>query len=221
MMHLLVKEFKKKFLICVISIVMFSCASYEAKLIEPLQESFVPFPVSSCQSNEGGIQWRLSEGKTEVEGQADWISDHEGGWVFEVVDPWGQIHLSVKHSQLEPLSITPKTGFKSQVKKGFFVINDHKIPIKPNEVACFLEGTIPQTWLIHMWKTPKGSWIYKDGSRKIKISKKKWGWKVKVKWPVLWGLWSQKMIWKIKQDSQSFSKIKVQDYKFEWRNLED
>ena len=208
--------FKKNWMIWVNAFALVGCVSYQPGNHLGLSENDVNFPVGQCVGQEGGVRWKYVEDDRQLHGEAEWIVDQEGRWIFEVIDAWGQTHARLS-SQENKIQVHPKSLVELKLADDFIVIDDNWVGIRSKEIPCILEGKIPQAWLQNMkLKTPDIA-VFKDGKRKIKIRTKEKGWKINIKWPVFYGLWSQKVTWYLSKKDESKVILRGGDRQIVWK----
>ena len=134
-------------------ILSFGCATI---VHEPIRKQ-IPVTLldvfSSCAGQEGGGRFIFEENdRGVVSADFDWISQRDQSYRIEFFDPLGRMLAEVSGNEsaitIKPAKIgsfpIPNTRVNDH---GFIIVNEEFMPIRESEVACFLNGLLPSSWL--------------------------------------------------------------------------
>lgn len=141
------------FWLCFMLFMIAGCVSFGEKIpkVDIERELAWSSEFKSCVGIDGGVKL-ISKNPLISSLVMDWISSRKEGFRAEVSDPIGQLVLGLKMNKGEfelegPMAAKAK-GL-SVTKKGVFSFDGNDIPIRWYEIACFLKGAFPKSWLFH------------------------------------------------------------------------
>ncbi|MBF0440899.1 MAG: hypothetical protein HQK54_03255 [Oligoflexales bacterium] len=107
----------------------------------------------SCRYGDGVISLSVERGGEVIfqNVNLDWVASRGNGWRLEAYNPLGQTSISIKFNEqnvkFEKSGIlADRIPDLSISKSGFLEVKGEFLPIRPEEVVCFLKNKIPQSW---------------------------------------------------------------------------
>ena len=155
-----------------------SCATQPKYLNSTVVQSQNENLFKDCIISEGSHRLELREDKEYIAGvDLDWIS-RKKGWILEGYNQLGQTIGRLSYDEGAKLfyirgQLQDRIPELKISESGYMLVDGHEIGIKPREVSCLLDSSLPSAWLNiltgHSFSNGKTQLNFVDEMRSIKV----------------------------------------------------